>query len=231
MLFNNLMVPRAWRHDRLRLPKRKLRYYELGFNDFGFAAKDLSTLKLVYLGVFGGREIERTIEGLAIFLSKNKDAKVTYEIAGKNKPQEAESIKNAIKKHKLESIVRFHGFLSQEEAAKLIQDSNIGVSYIPINEIYGYASTKTIEYLIAGLPVIATQSKFREEYINESNGILHQDNALAFAEALEYVYYRRLEYKPEEIRKSILHLSNEQKVKNSFLPLLESLITKKGVMR
>jgi len=223
LFFNNILITKEWRFDRMTLPRRKIRYYELGFYDFGYEPKDFSVLKLVYLGVFTGREIEKTIQGLALFLRTNPNAKISYDIAGKDTPQQAELMKQTIHDCGLQDIVKYHGFLPQEEASKLIKSCNVGVSYVPNNGVFGYSSTKTIEYLISGLPVIGTSSVFKEQFINDSNGVLHEDNAEAFAKALETINARRYDYDSAVIRKMHLHLTSESKSKNGLLPLLKSL--------
>lgn len=223
LFFRNILVPHAWPFERFSFPKAKARFYEIGFQDYGYAAKDFSTLKLLYLGYIRGRDIDKTIEGIAIFIQTNPDAKITYDIAGKDDPEIAAKMKSAVSKFKLDSIVSYHGFLSNQALAELVKKSNVGVCFVPQNGVFGYTSTKTMEYLIAGLPVLGTYGKFREEVINDTNGILHQDNPQAFADALEKVFHKRYTYKPEEIRATYLHLTMDEKIRSSFVPLLESI--------
>lgn len=223
LFFRNILVPHGWPFERFKFPKYKARFYDIGFQDYGFAPKDYSTLKLVYLGYIRGRDIHKTIEGLAIFIRKNPDAKITYDIAGKDDPEIADKITRTISNFKLDKLVSYHGFLSNDALADLVKKSNIGVCFVPQNGAFGYTSTKTMEYLIAGLPVLGTKSKFREEVINESNGILHEDNPQAFAEALERLHNNRFSYKPEEIRAANLPLAMDEKIRSSFVPLLKSI--------
>lgn len=223
LFFRHILVPDTWPFDRFKFPEAKARFYEIGFQDYGFAPKDFSTLKLVYLGYIRGRDIHKTIEGLAIFIRKNPDAKITFDIAGKDDPEIADKITRTISNFKLDKLVSYHGFLSNDALAELVKKSNIGVCFVPQNGVFGYTSTKTMEYLIAGLPVLGTRSKFREEVINESNGILHDDNPQAFADALAAMYHNRFSYKPDEIRAAHMHLRMDEKIRCSFVPLLESI--------
>ncbi|MDD2228307.1 MAG: glycosyltransferase [Candidatus Cloacimonetes bacterium] len=224
--FENILVTKSWPFERFRFALRKARYFEIGFQDFGFQTKDYSSLKLIYLGYIDGREIEKTVEGLALFLKKNKSVVVSYDIIGKDNPLVASKMKEAIASHKLQDVVKYHGFQPNEELARLVRKANIGVCFVPQNGIFGYTSTKTIEYLIAGLPVIGTRSEFRQKYINDTNGVLHDDNPIAFANALELINAMRFTYKPEIIRSQHLDLSMDKKIQESFVPLLKSLYSK-----
>ncbi len=223
LFFHHILVPVTWPFDRFSFPKAKARFYEIGFQDYGFAQKDYNTLKLIYLGYIRGREIEKTIDGFALFVQKYPDANVTYDIAGKDDPEIAAMMRDTISRSKLDSIVTYHGFLSNEALAELVKKSNAGVCYIPLNGRFEFTSTKTIEYLIAGLPVIGTNSKYVRMHIDDSNGILHEDNPQAFADALRAMYNNRFSYKPDEIRATHLHLRMDEKIRSSFVPLLESI--------
>ena len=76
-------------------------------------------------------------------------------------------------------IVYWHGWEIEYE------ESNIGVSYVPITSYYNYQPvTKTFEYLMSGLPVIATATYENKLIINQSNGILIEDNPKSFCEGL-----------------------------------------------
>jgi glycosyltransferase involved in cell wall biosynthesis len=62
------------------------------------------------------------------------------------------------------------------------------VSYVPITEYFHFQPvTKTYEYLMAGLPVIATSTFENQKIIDEKNGILIEDNAFAFSAALSKI--------------------------------------------
>lgn len=227
MFYSTLIVEKYWRYDRLMLPANKIKSVDPAFHDFGFAPKDFSTLKLVYLGVLTGRGIEHTIEGLALFLSKNPGVKVSYDIFGKAKKHEIASLQAVVNEFSLDSVVKLHGFLTQEEASKLIQTCNVGVAYLPNTSYFGNSSAKTMEYLIAGLPVLATPSPFKNDFIDESTGVIHEDNPQAFAKGLELIYARRFDYNPEEIREKHLKYTMDEIVKTQLVPLFRQLIRDK----
>lgn len=227
LFLSTLIADKYWRHDRLRLPLHKIKIVDPAFHDFGFAPKDFSTLKLVYVGVLSGRGVEHTIEGLALFLRNNSGVKVTYDIFGKAQKHEIESLQAVVNKFSLDSVVKLHGFLTQEEAAELIQTCNIGVAYLPNTSYYGNSSAKTLEYLIAGLPVLATPSPFKKDFINDSTGVIHDDNPKAFAKGLELMHTRRFDYKPEEIRNNHLKYTMDEIVRTQYVPLFRQLIRDK----
>jgi nucleoside-diphosphate-sugar epimerase len=55
---------------------------------------------------------------------------------------------------------------------------NIGVSYIPMLKCFdNQPPTKTFEYLLSGMPVIATATNANKDIINDVNGVLINDNS------------------------------------------------------
>lgn len=224
LFFSTLIAEKYWRHDRLKLPIKKMNVIDPGVHDFGYAPKDFSTLKLVYVGVLRNRGIEQTIEGVAMFIHRHPEVRLSYDIFGKAAKHEVDNLKKLVRERNLGAIVTCHGFLSQEEGSKLIQTCNIGVAYLPTTSYFGNSSAKTLEYLIAGLVVLATPSPFKADFVNDSNGVLHDDNPVAFANALETVYDRRFMFNPEEIRQKHLQYSMSQIVKDQLIPILNSLM-------
>ncbi len=63
------------------------------------------------------------------------------------------------------------------------------MSYIPVKPWYDFQpATKTYEYLLSGIPVIATNTYENRQVINEKNGVLIDDNPESFAIGLEKMY-------------------------------------------
>lgn len=225
MFFDNILIPPNWPFDRFYFPKRKARYYDLGFFDYGFRDKDYAGLKLVYVGYVSGRDIDKTIMGLSMFLALNPEASISYDIVGKDDPATAHKMKSLINELNLQNIVHYHGFQPTDMVANIVQEANVGICFVPLNGQFGHTSTKTLEYLIAGLPVIGTFSEFRSKYVNDSTGVLHQDTPEAFASALARVYESRFKYDAKAIRDSHIKYSISAMIESSFLSALQGIIS------
>lgn len=225
LFFNNILIPPTWPFDRFYFSKRKARYYELGFFDYGFKDKSLDSLRLVYVGYVRGRDIDKTIMGLSMFLASNPEASISYDIVGKDDPETAQKMKGLIYELNLQSIVSYHGFQPTDRLALIVQNANVGVCFVPQCIQFEHTSTKTLEYLIAGLPVIGTYSEFRSKYVNDSTGVLHQDTPEAFASALASVYENRFKYDARAIRDSHIKYSISAMIESSFLSALQGIIS------
>jgi glycosyltransferase involved in cell wall biosynthesis len=213
---------------KLKIPERKAIKTGLGIPDFGFTKKDFSNLKLIYVGTLHQRDVWKTIYGLKMFLQKNPslEKKTTYDIIGSGKSKDIDRVKEVIIATKLTNIVRLHGFLPTNEVKTHVNNANIGVNFLPLLGFYNNTSTKTLEYLIAGLPVISTKNDFCLNIFGEKHGVFCEDNANSFADALSEIYLKRNTYNPEEIRKHFLKYSMEEVIKTQFVPILHEIIIK-----
>ena len=89
--------------------------------------------------------------------------------------------------HELSDIVSCIGRVPHHDLKKYFDEANVGVSFVPLLAHYQYQPpTKTFEYLMSGLYCIATSTIANKEIISDPlNGLLIQDTADSFCEALE----------------------------------------------
>jgi glycosyltransferase involved in cell wall biosynthesis len=199
----------------------------LGADPVATAPKDFSALHLLYVGTFNGRRIEDTVRAFHRFYAEAHHAVgMTYDIIGDGFRGERDRLRAWVKDHGLEAVVSLPGFIHHRELAHYYEKCNVGVSYIPINSIYDcQPPTKTFEYLLAGLPVIATRTAENAAVITEHNGLLIEDTPEAFYEALkEWVRHRR-SYSSDQVRQGALRYSWEIIVRSNLVPYLDSLIS------
>lgn len=87
-----------------------------------------------------------------------------------------------------EPNIHFMGYVPYEEVIQAMPSFDYGISYIPRTHFYEYQPPlKTIEYLGAGLPVIATGTHGNRIYVNESNGIIIEDNEAELRSAIQKI--------------------------------------------
>lgn len=129
-----------------------------------------------------------------------------------------------VKDHGLEDVVSLPGFVPHRELARYYEKCNVGVSYVPINRIYDcQPPTKTFEYLLAGLPVIATNTSENAAVITEHNGLLIEDTPEAFYQALKKLAENRIAYCSDRIRAEALKYSWETIVHSNLVPYINAL--------
>ena len=164
--------------------------------------KDFSDFRLLYVGTLYNRHIIETVKGIELFLKKNPDSLIHYDIIGGG--EELEEIESYIKQKGLSNKIVTYGTLPFEKVKPFMDKCNIGISYIPMTDWYDFQPpTKTYEYILSGMYCIATQTYANSQIITKENGILHTDNPLEFCNALESAYYRRNILNSEKIRNTL----------------------------
>jgi glycosyltransferase involved in cell wall biosynthesis len=198
----------------------------LGADPIATSPKDFSALHFLYVGTFSGRRIEDTVRAFHRFYRQaGRAVEMTYDVIGDGPNGERDRLRAWVKDHGLETVVSLPGFVPHRELGRYYGKCNVGVSYIPINRVYDcQPPTKTFEYLLAGLPVIATNTSENAAVITEHNGLLVDDTPDAFYEALKKLMGNRSSYSSDRIRQDALKYSWETIVHANLVPYLNALI-------
>lgn len=210
----------------LHLENRKLFCGDMGYSDrYVYKERDFSSMRLVYIGVLDVRRIDKTIDGLGLFLRENPEIKCSYDIIGSGKPDVLATLEERIKLNHLQDIVKFHGFLELNEIKEIFDSANIGVSFVPKIKMYeGVSVTKTVEYLLCGMPVIGTSLSFNSDLIDDESGVLCEDNPSDFARSLSLIYENLHNYSSYKIRRKYDSLLSNNVIINSFIPSIKEII-------
>lgn len=205
--------------------KKKTYVTRWGMKSLSSLPKVFTSIKLLYIGVLGpSRRIEDTLRGLRLFLNRNPDMIISYDVIGRAKPEEMQEFKNAIMEYKLENIVTYHGYLPDEDIVKFFDECNVGVSYVPITPYYtDVIVTKTAEYMLSGLATIATNTNKNREMISEINGVLINDTAESFAQGLEEIHRKLSTFDSQKIRKSAKEWDLAYNIEHDIIPLLKKI--------
>lgn len=159
---------------------------------------------LLYIGTFTNRRIEDTIIGLNVFLEDNPKADIHYTIIGNGWYNEIENLKALVNELGLNKFIDLPGYISNVELSSFFEITNVGVSYVPITPYYEYQPpTKTFEYLMAGMPIIATNTYENRQVVNIENGVLITDTPKNFANGIKTIYQNIDQYSSQKIRKSV----------------------------
>jgi hypothetical protein len=179
--------------------------------------------KLLYVGSLNGRIIYETIESLYIFLNKHPEFnnRVTYTIIGFGNREEELKIKNTILRLGLNSSVSFLGRKTYDELPQYFEEANIGVCYVPQVPYYDIQpSTKIFEYSLSGLITIATETTENKLYISKENGVLCEDNANSFCNAIEAIIQSTENFDSQRIRDSLSYYNWHNLTMKILLPLI-----------
>lgn len=186
LFFNRVTVISEGLRQLLRISKKKAFILPLGADVLSTINKQFDSPRLFYIGTFNNRQLEKTLEGVALYLKEHPNKKLEYHIVGSGFRGEDEALKKQVKMLGLQNCVTFYGAKKHTEVQGLFDSCNIGVSFVPITPYFDHQPpTKTFEYAMAGMAVLATATSENKKIINDDNGILHQDTPEAFCQGLE----------------------------------------------
>ena len=180
---------------------------------------------IIYIGTLYDRNIEKTIQGIALLKSKYEVANFHYDIIGFGSIDEVNTIKNEINRLQLNNCIKYHGEIRRPQLNKFLEKANIGVSFIPCRIEYDcQPPTKTFEYLMYGIPVIATATSEHKKIINQTNGILVNDNPEDFSLGLEKLLKIYKTFDRNIIFNNSDCYSWENIVKSKLLPYINKIL-------
>ena len=207
----------------LHLNINKCKLLPLGGDKGNYYLKQKYPLLLLYVGTFYDRYIERTIYGLSLFVQKHRDIQIHYTIIGFGTNAEIQKILDAIKYCNLEKIVSFEGEKRHECLLPYLKSHNVGISFIPLTDYYDcQPPTKTYEYLLNGMAVLATATSENAKVIDSSNGILIKgDAARDFCEGIEQMSVALETIDLYTVYRNAQQYSWNNIVNNYLIPIIE----------
>jgi glycosyltransferase involved in cell wall biosynthesis len=217
-MFPRLSIVSASLSDFLGFPPGRCTVLPLGGDRLDLPQKTYDDLRLFYVGTLDQREIEKTVEGLGLFWKETGGrVAVAYDIVGSGPPDQEAAVHAAIAASPCASRIQFHGRIPNTELRPFLERANVGVAFIPLKEYYQcQPSTKVFEYLLAGIPVLATRTRENQAVVNDSNGALCDESAEGFARGLREIWDRRATYNADALRGGVLAYDWETIVKSTL---------------
>ena len=201
-LFDNISVVSASLAKSLKL--KNWHELPLGGDRFALDNKSFKDIHLLYVGTLHMRNILECVKGFHKYLIERasyKDINIFFTIIGDAGGNELQEIKDYICANRLGGAVETLGYVYYDDLHKYFERANIGVSFIPITKYFdNQPPTKTYEYLISGLPVIATKTNENVKILNDLSGVLIDDNKDSFALGLQTIISKRKVFNSELIR-------------------------------
>ena len=223
LFFPNISIISEGLRDILKLKKQHTLILPLGADVICDQLHSFDRLDLIYVGTLSLRNIDQTIEGIAFFLSIHKELStlLSYTIIGFGNEQEEMEINSCIERTGLSDTVHFVGRKKYTDLSAYFDICNVGVSYVPITPYYQYQPvTKLFEYMLSGMPVIATGTHENKLIVNEVNGVIINDTPEDFCNGLMKIYNQRNSYNSTVIRKSVQTSTWENIVRTILKPYL-----------
>jgi glycosyltransferase involved in cell wall biosynthesis len=218
------MVGSEQLRDKLKISPLKARVFPMGADCPDVAVKQFDSLHLLYVGTLE-RRIDDTIEGFARFYEDYHDQlDLRYTIVGDGRHGERSHLAGRAGQLGIQSVVELPGYIPHDRLGVYWASCNVGVSYVPITTYFDHQPpTKTFEYLLAGMPVIATGTTANREIITDSNGIIIPDTAPGFYRGLRELVQRRGHYDSEVIKQSVAEYTWDHIMSKKVIPYLEDI--------
>lgn len=175
--------------------------------------------------VFAGRLDEnkgglRAVKAFHIFNKTNPNW--TFTLCGDGR--EMNAIKQFVAAHKLESVVKIKGMLSENEVAAVFQTSDVFISPTQF-ESFGMAIA---EAMSCGLPVITTNKTAPKEFVTKNNGVLlNVDDVEEMAKALTEITTNLHQFNAENSRAQIVNQFGFVNFGQQIFSIYKSLLTEK----
>jgi glycosyltransferase involved in cell wall biosynthesis len=214
-LFDNIGVISSGLAKHLTLPPRRI-ITPLGSDIISHTSKPNNSIKFLYVGTFYNRNIHHTILGFEkFFAAYSRKIQICYTIVGDGTSNELENLRVLVDELGLANHIHLAGRIPLNKLKPFFDSHNIGISYVPITDYYNYQPpTKTFEYLLSGMPVIATMTHENTCIINENNGVLIQDTPTGVFQGMQLIYSRLNQFDDGQIRQQSLNYTWKNIVKN-----------------
>ncbi len=209
----------------LRLPRERTHICPLGANPIPILTRDMSCLRLLYVGTFLNRRLSEAIKGFAIYCrEEGASTDAHFTLVGDSEDGERHRLQMLVHELGLTDRIALPGYVPRERLTSYYECCNVGVSYVPMTPYYDcQPPTKTYEYFFAGMPVIATATKQNAVIVSDDNGVLIDDTPDAFCSGLRVLAQRLRLYDSGKILSSVSDHSWYNIMTNNALPFIEAV--------
>ena len=145
--------------------------------DEAIIEKFSSTFNLVYIGGFvGNRGLEHVVEGMKYLKEYSGEIKLILVGDGSTR-QNLEAI---TARHRLQDVIHFEGWQSQEKMKSYLEVSNIGlVPFKRTPQTDNSSSNKLFQYMYFGLPILGTNCTSVKRLVeNENCGLIYESESV-----------------------------------------------------
>lgn len=211
--------------NQLYINKHKATIVPLGGELDLYRIRQFVEIKLLYIGSLDNRNIEDTIKGFSYFKMGNPDVKIHYDIIGYGSKLIENKINRTISSTGMSSFINFHGRKTIEESYRFFNECNVGIVYVPQKKYYDFQpSTKFFESVLAGMPVIVTNTLENRMALKKGCGIICEDNPISFSNALVELSRNVHKFNSEEIKVAYLEYDWKHIVEHIWAPYIENAI-------
>jgi hypothetical protein len=188
--------------------------------------KSWERLRLLYVGALHNRNLHEFVEGLGCYVAQQAAALIDdFVIIGHGPEADKDRLLDAIRAAGL-PMVRFIGEIRHPELQEYLDAANVGVSYVPVTTYFNLQPvTKTSEYRLNGMAVLATATRGNARIVGERDGVIHKDNPWDVSAAIGVLVQRRASFDSVAIRSRAQSESWSEIVKNVVEPCMLDIVS------
>ncbi len=228
LLYRSVTILSDSLREDLGISSRKCCLVPLGATHAQVAPKTFEDMRLLYVGTLQHRFIEKTVEGFSRFYDEKRGSlNMFYVIVGGGRPGDQQRLRDAIQRSTCAQHIHYVGWVDHKDLGKYLEEANFGVAFIPLEDHFQVQpATKVFEYLMAGMPVIATNTLENAKTINSSNGVLTSDTPADFCRGLHELVEARHRFDSAAISAASTKYSWSYIIDHQLTPYLVSLMEK-----
>ena len=223
--FKNLTVISAGVADRLRLASYHL--LPPGAEVLSITRKKFSgPIRLLYVGTIFNRGIEETLRGFRAWLDgEGRDTDTRYTIVGGGFREEERALAKEVEDLELTGYVDLVGRVPHAQLTPFFDSHNIGVAFIPTTAYYEHQPPfKTMEYLLAGMAVLATGTAENRRLVDARSGEIINADQEGFRAGLAQLAARAAGLSSDAIRQANRQHQWSNIIDGNLRPYLASLL-------
>lgn len=209
----------------LHLPLRKTHILPLGAEINEMPPRSFSAMNLLYVGTLTNRHIDKTVRGFDRFASEVVGGiELSFDIVGFGTKEDEERLRESIRNALAKDRIHFHGRVPYDKLGPYFRSCNVGVAFVPMEDHFqSQPPTKVFEYLLAGMPVIATATRANQTILDATSGVLIIDTEEGFLEGLRDLKARLATFDAERIKEDSRKFSWSSIVEHNLRPFLDTV--------
>jgi glycosyltransferase involved in cell wall biosynthesis len=111
--------------------------------------------------------------------------------------------------------IHFHEYVPHDRMMQVLSEYDYGIAIIPKTPYFEYQPPlKTVEYLAAGLPVLATDTSGNKVYVNETNGVFVDQDVESVKNGIVRITERTFD--PQKVRQSVAKFEWDDMLERCF---------------
>lgn len=170
------------------------------------------------------RQTKRLINGFASFVQKY-NSKAVLDIFGSG--PELPTLKELIAARNLQKTIQLRGLVQQDKLLAMLSDYDAGIAWVPTEKYNDSPSLKILEYMAAGLPVIATNTKAHIKLLDQDFSFdIFNDNTESLSTALKQLSENG--FSKNRILKNLNNVAQfdyNKIIHDYFLPFFEQFVS------